>query len=82
MVTRIRIEAQGESAAEVERHINTLARAISEMIGDGEEIVLGQLVIQRDDGEPVGHTAFNGRGLLYLNVASDAPQVKWFASQS
>jgi hypothetical protein len=82
MVTRVRIEAHGESAGEVERHINALASAISELVGDGEAVDLGQMVIEREEGEPAGHTAFSGRGLLYLNVASDAPQVRWLTEET
>lgn len=82
MVTRVRIEGMGESAGEVERHINAVASAISELIGDGGQVDLGQMVIQREDGEPAGHTAFSGRGLLYLNVAPDAPQVAWLTEQT
>lgn len=78
MVTRVRIEAHGASAAEVEAHLNAVASAIRDMIeGVGDGFELGQMVIQREEGEPAGHTAFSGRGLLYLNVASDAGQVGW-----
>lgn len=84
MVTRVRIEAHGDSAAEVERHINALASAISEAVGEREAVagMLGQMVIQREEGEPAGHTAFSGRGLLYLNVANDAPQVEWLKERT
>jgi hypothetical protein len=66
----------------VERHINAVASEISELIGDGEHVDLVQMVIQREEGEPAGSTAFSGRGLLYLNVASDAPQIEWLVAQT
>lgn len=81
MVTRVRIEAQGASAAEVEGHINAVAKAIGQLMGELVEDTAG-LVIQRDEKEPAGHTAFNGRGLVYLNVAHDAPQVAWLIEQT
>lgn len=76
MITRIRIEAQGASAAEVESHLVAAADAIEEAISlDG---VRGEQVILREMAEPEGtSTAFQGRLIVHPNVADDARQVAW-----
>lgn len=74
MVTRVRIEAQGATAAEVEAHLQCAADAVAGYLGESEPIK-GEQFIERDQSEPEGYTAHKGRLLVYLNVASDSPQV-------
>lgn len=78
MITRVRIEAEGGSASEVEAQLTKFAAALDEMMGwlasDGEQVIERQLV------EPSGHTAHKGRLILHPNVASDSGQVAWFTA--
>lgn len=72
MVTRVRIEAMGASAAEVEAHMNAVADLL-----DGRFNWIasrGEQIIKRELGEPDGHTAFSGRLTLHPNVADDSGQ--------
>jgi len=72
MITRIRIEAQGASAAEVEAILHAAAQAFDDEYG---ETSYGEQFISRDTNEPAGHTAFEGRLTIHPNVAHDAEQV-------
>lgn len=81
MVTRVRIDAMGASAAEVEKHLHAIANVIAETVGEGVPH-LGQQLISRADSESVGHTAHEGRLLVYLNTADDAPQVTWLTERT
>lgn len=74
MVTRVRIEARGASAAEVEAVLHAAAAAFAEELG--EDTAHGEQFIEREMAEPAGYTAFSGRLILHPNVASDAPQVE------
>lgn len=73
MITRIRIEGRGATAAEVEAHMNAIADALDEKF-DLQSGRGGQF-IQRDAKEPDGYTAFTGKMTMYPNVASDSGQV-------
>jgi hypothetical protein len=79
MVTRVRIDADGASAAEVERVLLAVAAALEERyswLASG-----GEQVIERQLAEPGGFTAFHGRLTLHPNVASDSGQVAALAAQ-
>lgn len=77
MVTRVRIEAEGASASEVEAILYATADALEErftwLASRGEQ------VIQREVAEPDGFSAFTGRLILHPNVASDSGQVEALA---
>ena len=47
----------------------------------GLESVLGEIVIERKQGEPEGFTAFSGRAKIYPNVADDATQHRILAME-
>lgn len=71
-LTRVRLEADGHNAAEVEA---CLHKAATELEGHLQlESSWGEQVIERDVAEPMGHTAFRGRMILHPNVADDARQ--------
>lgn len=73
MISRIRIEAFGHTAAEVENWLTALASRVN--FDFGLQSSFGEQVIQRNVGEPEGtRLAFNGRLILHPNVAEDAPQ--------
>lgn len=63
-VTRIRLEAMGRSASEVEGELIRAAREIQ------PGTPLGDVVIERDNAEPDGsRTAWKGRGTMHPNTA-------------
>lgn len=77
MVTNVRIDADGQTAAEVEKLLHGVADALDEQFGWIAS--RGELVIERQLAEPEGaHTAFHGRLKLHPNVASDSGQVDAF----
>lgn len=75
MVTRVRIEAQGGSASEVEATLLLVAATLDSIYdwnaGRGEQVIERQVV------EPEGPTAHFGRLILHPNVANDSGQVKF-----
>jgi len=73
MITRIRIDAMGESAAEVEAHFRAITRLLNAI---GLEVHEGEQHIERDSIENPGYTAHKGRLLLHPNTATDAAQVR------
>lgn len=82
MISRIRIEAFGASAAEVEATLHAAASVIYRSFDDtvpdaGEKLIPdGEQHIERDLVEPAGTVdAWKGRMLLHLNVASDSRQI-------
>lgn len=75
MVTRVRIEAQGGSAAEVEATLRLVADTLESIYGWIAS--RGEQVIERQMAEPEGHTAHAGRLILHPNVASDSGQVEF-----
>lgn len=78
MITRVRIEAQGASAAEVEATMVAAANVFDE--GMRLQAIRGEQVIQREFSEPCGSpTAFSGRLVIHPNVASDGSQVERLA---
>lgn len=83
MITRIRIEAQGATAREVEDTLRVAYFEIGKAFdSESEHRIRGyldsddEMVIERDLVEPAGQpTAFKGRMRLLLNIANDAGQV-------
>lgn len=71
-LTRVRLEAQGPSAAEVEAALVSAACEINERLS--LESGFGEQFTQREMGEPEGDTAFSGRLVMHPNVATDAAQ--------
>lgn len=81
MISRIRVEAFGATAAEVEATLQAAARVIyrsfDDTLPEAEPAwpADGETHIERDLAEPLGTaTAWKGRMLLHLNVADDARQ--------
>lgn len=80
MVTRVRIDADGATATEVEAVLRAVAEALEERYT--WLAPLGEQVIERQLAEPEGATtAFRGRLTLHPNVASDSGQVEALAAQ-
>ena len=73
MLTRVRLEADGCSATEVEAILHAAADVLDEALN--LQAIAGEQIIQREMGEPMGRTAFTGRLVLHPNVADDAGQV-------
>ena len=74
MITRIRVEADGASAREVEEHLHAVANYLEPMLGGS--MSRGDQHIQQENGEPNGtRFAFQGRLTLHPDTSSDAPQV-------
>lgn len=88
MITRIRIDAQGATAAEVESHLHWMAAQIAEALGEvagtpdpqtkrEPTISCGEQLIERQVREQQGSfCAHTGRLIVHPNVADDAPQVQ------
>lgn len=75
MVSRVRIEAFGFSAADVERSLRLAATAMDAHLG--LESSWGEQVIEKDMAEPVDSVFhFKGRLILHPNVARDALQLR------
>ena len=73
VITRIRIDAHAASAAEVELILGRAAGTINrKLMLEASEA--GELVIERDVGNPDSELSFHGRLLLHANVAVDAEQ--------
>ncbi len=80
MVTRVRIDAEGATAGEVEAIFHAVAEALEERYG--WLAAPGEMVIERQLAEPIGsHTTFSGRTTLHPNVASDSKQVEALEKQ-
>jgi hypothetical protein len=64
VISRIRIEAYGASAGDVETQLLEFAMACAEKVGAGE-IANGEMVIERNLDEPAGsELAFKGRQVV------------------
>lgn len=74
LLSRLRLEAFGDSAAAVEWTLKRAARTIEETLD--LEGCSGEQVIERDVGEPDGDFAYKGRLIYHPNVADDAKQRK------
>ena len=74
MISRIRIEGNGRSAADVETQFLRFLDVIEGHVDS--QASTGELFIQREQGEPEGPTAFSGRMLIYLNVSPDGEQTR------
>ena len=74
MITRIRVEADGASAREVEEHLHAVANYLEPLLGGS--MARGDQHIQQENGEPNGSRfAFQGRMTLHPDTSSDAPQI-------
>lgn len=75
MISRIRLEAFGATATDVERDLLGLAAKVSKLNVNGNtpsDLMPGEQVIQRELNEPDGcRTAFSGRLILHPNVAEE-----------
>lgn len=72
MVTRVRIDAEGASATEVEATLFAVADSLDATYR--WHASRGEQVIERQLAEPPGFTAYRGRLTLHPNVASDSGQ--------
>jgi len=68
MISRIRIEAFGATADEVERTLYPHADEFEKVIGE-KGLLRGECVIERDLAAPDGPYAFKGRLLLYADTS-------------
>jgi hypothetical protein len=74
MITRVRLEACGPSAARVEKALVLAAQAIDGQL-HLQALMDGESVIERQVEEPFGGDfAWRGRLVLHANVAEDAKQ--------
>jgi hypothetical protein len=69
MISRIRIDGSGESAADVEAGLHDAADRVEAAFAP-HAVKRGEQVIERDLEEPDGSFAFIGRLLLYLPMPS------------
>lgn len=68
MISRIRLEAFGSTADEVERTLYPHADEFEKVIGE-KGLMRGECVIERDLAVPEGPYAFKGRLLLYADTS-------------
>lgn len=72
-LTRIRLEAEGHTASDVDFALRRAAEVMEDMLF--LDASPGECVIQREQGEPNGaETSYSGRLILHPNVAEDARQ--------